>query len=88
MAITDLDEQIKKLTSLREEAVERVKKFLGTREQLMTESFNVRYTRYTQSRFSTKEFKESYPEMYKDFLREVAGTRFSYSRRIDESKEG
>lgn len=85
MTIEDLDAQIKALQEQREEAVSRVKKFMKDRDNVLTENFNVNYTKFTQSRFDTNSFKEDHKDIYDLYIKETFSTRFTYKRRIDES---
>lgn len=85
MTIEDLDAQIKALQEQREEAVSHVKKFMKDRDNVLTENFNVNYTKFTQSRFDTNSFKEDHKDIYDLYIKETSSTRFTYKRRIDES---
>ena len=81
-------EQLKELEELMEEAKKEAEKLKDEIKDEMTKrnteemkvgKYIVRWTEVLSNRFDTTAFKKLFPNMYKDFTKEVSSRRFSIS---------
>lgn len=76
-----LEEQKKELEAQIEGLQEEIKKDMENKgiEEMQIGIFIIRFTSVLSSRFDTKNFKEKYSDLYKEYTKQVASRRFTIS---------
>lgn len=75
--LMELDEQLRALNSERDAIIADIQSEM-TAPEVRTNTYIVRWTSYTTTRFDSKAFKSDFPEMYSKYTKESESKRFSY----------
>ena len=80
--LNELEELIEEAKAEAEKIKDEIKSEMKKRntEEMTVGKYIVRWTEVLSQRFDTTKFKKMFPNMYKDFTKEVGSRRFSISR--------
>lgn len=74
----DLKEQIEALEAQKKAVEDEIKaEFEDNQEELKTEKFLIRWTKYTSPRLDSTKLKKELPDIYKLYTKITSGRRFS-----------
>lgn len=76
--LLEIKEQIKQLEEMQNALETEIKaEFAEGQEELKTEKFLIRWTRYTQNRLDGTKLKNDLPDVYRKYCKAVNGRRFT-----------
>ena len=76
--LLEIREQIEELEALKKALEDEIKaEFKDDQEEIKTEKYLVRWTKYTQSRIDSTRLKKDLPDVYKLYTKITQGRRFS-----------
>lgn len=75
--LNELQAKVNELNSMIESIKDDIKKYMGDKEEVLTENYKVRYTKVVSTRFDSKSLEKYDPEVYKKYLTESSYRRFS-----------
>lgn len=76
--LLEIREQIEELEALKKALEDEIKaEFKDGQEEIKTEKYLVRWTKYTQSRIDSTKLKKDLPDVYKLYTKITQGRRFS-----------
>jgi predicted phage-related endonuclease len=80
--IKELEAQQDELTAELEGLKDTVKAYMVSQgsERVLIGGYKVSYTKYTMSRFDSKEFKEAHKDLYEQYSKKVEARRFTISK--------
>ena len=76
--LLDIKAQIKELEEQQKALEEEIKaEFTADQEEIRTEKYLIRWTRYITSRFDSKALEKDLPDVYRKYKKETQSRRFS-----------